>query len=440
MSYSHHSSKNKFPLLSFILLLLLVVTGAIGAYWQYARPVILSDQTPIKSPENQDPYGAFASEVYQKIKENYWDKISDEKLSELFRLAAEKVSSRPQTLLSKDQTGMQQLLLQLLQDLSEEKKEDAAVRLADLVLANLQPFGRSRIYTSLQSEKLKNVVGNVDPKTDLYAILGLSPETTPEEITKIYRQKTAALKKSASPQATEDLAQLIRAYETLATPENKKRYNQTKAEPTVVSKLLHPDIFYLKLTKFSPQSFEEFQIAANTVDPQKKNGPTTLIFDLRHNIGGAIDILPYFLGPFIGPDQYAYEFFHQEERLPFKTKTGWLKSLARYKKIVVLVDRESQSSAEVMVATLKKYHAGVIVGTTTKGWGTIEQLFPLEQRVAGELSLLLVQSIALREDGQPIEGRGVEPMVNINDSDWPRQLSAYFNYPALITVLKDLWK
>jgi C-terminal processing protease CtpA/Prc len=53
---------------------------------------------------------------------------------------------------------------------------------------------------------------------------------------------------------------------------------------------------------------------------------------------------------------------------------------------------------------------------------------------------MLVHSLTLREDGQPIESRGVEPMVNIDDKDWPQQLSAYFNYPELVQTVKDILK
>jgi len=41
----------------------------------------------------------------------------------------------------------------------------------------------------------------------------------------------------------------------------------------------------------------------------------SLILDLRGNIGGSVDVLPYLLGPFIGQNNYAYQFLHQGKRL-----------------------------------------------------------------------------------------------------------------------------
>ena len=166
----------------------------------------------------------------------------------------------------------------------------------------------------------------------------------------------------------------------------------------------------------------------------------SLILDLRANVGGSIDILPYLLGPFIGKDQYAYEFFHQNEKTPYKTKVGWLSGLVQYKKVVILIDDKTQSSAEVMASVFKKYNVGILIGTTTRGWGTIEAVESLDQKLEEqEYSIFLVHSLTLRTDGQPIEGNGVEPTININQSDWKEKLYSYFHYSELINAIEEIW-
>lgn len=435
--------KKRFPFIKSIFFLFVILAGAAGGYWQFYRPPPATDQDALLTvPELKDPYLSFTEEIYDNIQQNYWEKIENDKLGEIYRLAAEKITGSPQIIASKNKAGVRTLTAQLIKDQTEEKKKGIVTAMADLVLANLQPFGRSRLYTRQQEKQLRNTVENIDPSTNLYATLGLTKEATSKEIQEAYREKSVELKKDSSPETTQKLAQINRAIEALAVPEKKEKYDKTGAEPTVTHKLIRPDIFYLKLTKFSSQSFDELQKAANSIDPQQKEGPTTLIFDLRGNIGGAIDILQYFLGPFIGPDRYAYDFFHQGETTPFKTKGGWLESLRRYKKMVVLIDNKSQSSAEVMATTLKKYNAGVLVGGKTKGWGTVEQIFPIPQTFDSDenFSVMLVQSLTLREDGQPIEGRGVEPSINIEDRNWPQQLLTYFNHPELVQAIREVLK
>ena len=187
----------------------------------------------------------------------------------------------------------------------------------------------------------------------------------------------------------------------------------------------------------SPTTFDEFQAATQAVD--EGEALNTLIFDLRGNVGGAIDLMQWFLGPFIGPDQYAYEFYHRGDKEPFKTKIGWMPSLVRYKKVIILIDEQTQSSAEIMAATLKKYNVGVVVGAPTKGWGTVENVFPLDTQLSEseKYSVFLVHSVTLRDDGQPIEGRGVDPLININDENWQDQLYDYFNSDKLVKAVEE---
>jgi len=117
-----------------------------------------------------------------------------------------------------------------------------------------------------------------------------------------------------------------------------------------------------------------------------------------------------------------------------------LTSLVRYKKVVILINGNTQSSAEAMAAALKKYNVGVLLGTPTRGWGTVEKVFPLSQQQDknNKYSIFLVHSLVLADDGQPIEGRGVTPTIDIRSADWKKQLQAYFNYPELISKLDQL--
>jgi carboxyl-terminal processing protease len=278
-----------------------------------------------------------------------------------------------------NRAGLEAMLEKAAGKMNKAQEKDFSVKLASLVLSSLPPAGRSGLYTAKEEQKLEKRVANVDLKTG-------------------------------------------------------------KVEPTTLARLIGPNISYIRLTKISPATFDEFRRAAAKIEGGK--GLDSLILDLRGNVGGSIDALPYLLGPFIGQNQYAYEFFHQGERLPFKTKTGWLSSLLKYKKVVVLIDGRTQSSAELMASVLKKYNVGVLLGERTRGWGTVEKVFQIKQQISDKekYSVFLVHSLALRDDDQPIEGHGVEPTIKISDADWEKQLFSYFRYPELAKAVKELWR
>ena len=334
------------------------------------------------------------------------------------------------------------MILRMIKSMSEDKKKELVVNIANIVLVNLKPFGRSQLYTQKQETQLRETVNNIDKGTDLYQALGVEKDASPEQINQVYEQKLAELtpEKDTSIEAAQELALVNRAFEALSEPETRKIYDDSGIEPTVFAKLITPDILHLRLIKLSPQTFEEFQKVTDEID--KTENPTTLILDLKGNIGGAIDLLQYFMGPFIGQNQYAYEFFHQEQYQAFKTQVGWLPSLVRYKKVVVLIDEQTQSSAELMAAILKKYNVGILIGTTTKGWGTVENTFPIKQSLdpSEKYSIFLVHSLTLRDDNQPIEGKGVDPVINIKDKDWQKQFLAYFNYQELVNAVENIFK
>jgi len=392
--------------------------------------------------QNKNIYVSYLLEVYDKIKENYWENLSDEQIVDLYVLGSEKLLGQPQALKTKNRDSLEKILTEALKDIdTDQKKKDFTTTLADTVLQNLKPLGRSKLYSQKDETALKNTVNNVNPEVDQYKILGISKEASSSQITDAYTKQSQKWdpKKNSDPQAQKKFEEITKAYQVLFDESNRKLYDTSGVEPTMDYKFISPEIFYIHIKKFSPTTQEE--LLKVTDKSNLHPDADTLIFDLRDNIGGAIDGLPWFLGPFIGPDQYSYQFFHKGEKQDFKTLAGFLPGLLKFKKTVVLINEGSQSTAEVMAAALKKYNVGVLVGVPTKGWGTVEKVFPLTTKLdpSQKDSVFLVHSLTLRDDGQPIEGRGVDPTINITDPNWQKLLYAYFRYPELADAIKNIW-
>ena len=93
-----------------------------------------------------------------------------------------------------------------------------------------------------------------------------------------------------------------------------------------------------------------------------------------------------------------------------------------------------------MASVLKKYNVGVLVGTKTRGWGTVEKVFEIKNQLdkSEKYSIFLVHSLTLREDGNPIEGKGVDPEIDITNKNWPDQLYARFNSWEIVNGVKEV--
>ena len=414
-----------------IILILFLFASGIGLGY-ILKPSTKPDNTTTKI---QDKYIAFSSEVYDVIGQNYWEKTDDATLNQIYLAGAEKLTGQICNQELKTRDDLLSFLTTVLKQYdSDDKKMEFTATLSDLVLSNLKPFGRSRLYTKKMQDDLSNTVANVDSTTDQYQVLGIDKDATLEQVDQAYQDQVKDLDPVKD---TDKIAQLNTAKNTLSDQFNKNLYDQQGIQPSTNYQITG-DTLYLKINKFTLTTFEEMVNNLDKIYQHQKL--TNLILDLRDNIGGNIDAMPYFLGPFIGPDQYAYQFFHQGDKTDFKTKIGWLESLVPYKKVVILINENSQSTAELMAATLKKYNVGVVVGTPTKGWGTVEKVFPLENQIddSQEHSVFLVHSLTLRDDGQPIEGNSVLPTIDITSKDWQQELLKYYSDQDLVHQVSKL--
>jgi len=432
--------KSRYLIVSGILILIIIlVSGIVYSLVKSHQQKNLEKET---ASQTKNIYADFLLEVYDTIQQNYWNKISDEQLTSLYKLAAQKLLGQEQNLPSNDKNGLAQMVEEITKNMDEAKKKEFSAQIANLVLVNLQPFGRSALKKEQLEQQLTEKVKNINPESDLYKTLGIGEGASQEELDKAYQEKINELEpqQNTSTEAKDQLEKIQYAYRVLSDAQSKEIYDETKSEPTVSGKLMSPEILYLNISKISPTTLEDLKRETDKFDAGENLN--TLILDLRGNIGGSLDMLQYLLGPFIGPNRYAFEIFQQGNYDPFKTKFGWLPGMVRYKKVAVLIDGKTQSSAEVMATALKEYNVGVLVGTKTKGWGTIEKVYELKNQIndSEKYSVFLVNHLTIRDDMLPIEENGVEPVINIEDTNWKKQLSAYFDNNNIIKAIEGVLK
>lgn len=319
---------------------------------------------------------------------------------------------------------------------STEAKKNIALNTVIVTLYNLQPVGRNGILSTQQETALRQNVANIDTSKDLYQNLGLEKGATPEEVTKAYEKKDSELKASTTPEAKAKREEIAYVKNVLTNPQSKTLYDNNGVEPTIFTHKIG-DTLYLYISKISPTTFGEFALAIDGASTSPKLN--SMILDVRGNVGGSLDFLQNFLGIFVGPNQYAFDLFHQGDYQVQRTVQPKYPLLARYKEIAIITDNMTQSTAELTAATFKRLHLAKTVGTNTRGWGTVENTYPLTTVIDPNVkyTLLLVNSITLRDDNQSIEGLGVDPDVKTTDGAWKNNLSSAFHTQSLIDALKQ---
>lgn len=172
--------------------------------------------------------------------------------------------------------------------------------------------------------------------------------------------------------------------------------------PTVISKMLKGTLGYIHIAEFAEKTEEEFRDAYFELEDK---GVKKLVIDLRENHGGYLKVVTKMLDDFLKDGIIIYT----EDKQGNKRYVEADSNVEYDMPIVVLVNGESASAAEIFAGTVQDRGLGKLVGETTYGKGVVQDSFKFDDGSA----LMLTTSKYYTESGREIHGRGIEPDVKI---------------------------
>ena len=174
---------------------------------------------------------------------------------------------------------------------------------------------------------------------------------------------------------------------------------------TVKAKMISPTIGYILDREFSENNARDM---GKAIVELRSQGMKALIIDLRNNPGGllndAVDSASLFL-----PEHKVvvsmkgrrqFHAFHARNEKPFE-----------HFPIVVLVNTESASAAEILSGALQDYHRATILGTQSFGKGSVQTILPLFDGSA----LRLTTARYFTPSGRSIQDYGITPDVIVKE-------------------------
>jgi len=176
-------------------------------------------------------------------------------------------------------------------------------------------------------------------------------------------------------------------------------------------------VFYLDFNgraKNLPDYRSSTRDVRNLIVEMKTEGIEGLIVDLRNNGGGSLLEATTLTGLFIdeGP---VVQVRNSSGRISTEEDTD--PGMAWEGPMLVLVNRYSASASEIFAAAIQDYGRGLIVGETTFGKGTVQNLVDLDDYAPssdvgkmGQLKITMAQFF--RVNGGSTQNRGVEPDIN----------------------------
>ncbi len=166
----------------------------------------------------------------------------------------------------------------------------------------------------------------------------------------------------------------------------------------------HKTIGYVRIKSFSQTTSDEFK---TTVKDLRKQGAESFIVDVRSNPGGVLTEVEKVASMFLKDGKVIVQ-FEDADGQRSRTKAG--KELDDGFKVtepaVILVNENSASASEVLAAALKESAGIDVIGTTTFGKGTVQQMIPFEQA-----EVKLTTGKWLTPDGNWVNEKGLAPTI-----------------------------
>jgi carboxyl-terminal processing protease len=170
--------------------------------------------------------------------------------------------------------------------------------------------------------------------------------------------------------------------------------------PSVVYKL-EDNIAIIEVTHFNSDTDSRFAKIAQKV---LRDNPQGIILDLRNNPGGYLDVAVDLAGSWLEPSQVVVREIFSDQRDSQDYKANKTVDLSSFP-TVILVNEGSASASEILAGALQDYEVAQLVGQTTFGKGSVQQLFELGDGSAIKLTV----ANWLTPKGRTIEEGGIEP-------------------------------
>jgi carboxyl-terminal processing protease len=166
-------------------------------------------------------------------------------------------------------------------------------------------------------------------------------------------------------------------------------------------------IGYIRLIQFNEPTAEELSKA---LDDLQKQGMQALILDLRNNPGGLLNSAVDVCAQFLPPNTKVVSTQGRVASQQHDYATSGVKKERPNFPMVLLVNEGSASGAEIVAGALKDLHRAVLVGETTFGKGSVQNVMQLPDGSAVRLTTAKYYT----PSKQVIQGNGVAPNIKVS--------------------------
>lgn len=184
---------------------------------------------------------------------------------------------------------------------------------------------------------------------------------------------------------------------------------------TVSWRMMDDDIGYISITNFRENTHNQFKEALDTLEAE---GMEKLVLDLRNNTGGLVKSA-HEIGEELLPEGIMVYTMDKEGN----REDTLCDDVYNDVPMVVLVNGNSASAAEILAGAIQDTGRGELIGTTTFGKGLVQRLFTLPDGSGLNVTIQKYYT----PNGTSIHGVGITPDYEV---ELPEEYAQQTNIPA----------
>lgn len=177
----------------------------------------------------------------------------------------------------------------------------------------------------------------------------------------------------------------------------------------VRSRMLDDDYGYVSVRSFGSGTAEKVRAEIDNLNSLTKNGLRGLILDLRKNPGGFLNEGVYLANLFLPSGNIVST--RGRNGVLIQSYDAAQNRYAYDMPLAVLIDESSASASEIVAGALQDHHRAIIVGQTSFGKATVQNIFSLEDGSSVKLTIGRYYT----PSGRCIQAQGIVPDVEIED-------------------------
>lgn len=175
--------------------------------------------------------------------------------------------------------------------------------------------------------------------------------------------------------------------------------------------MINKDVGYIKISRFSSTTYDEFH---GKIKELLAKGMNKLVLDLQNNPGGYMDRAVDVADEFIGDDEMIVSQKGKTEKYNAEYR-AYRKGLFETEPVIVLIDENSASGAEIVAGALQDDDRALIVGRRSFGKGLVQVPMMLSDGSELRLTIARYYTPSGRCIQKPYDGNIIDYMHDFNN-------------------------